>query len=139
MKSFWPFKSVSEKNPASSEQAALRPEYQETGVVFSAISTGWMDAPYSVSELSEQVALLAQLTEEGFAEQDGDALRLPWGSLYQLLVANDYRDSLSILGLPQMEALRPKLESRGGLTDTGFSILLAGWFDSNRRPIQGNA
>lgn len=139
MKIAWPFKSAAEKNSASSGQAALCTEYHETGVVFSAMSAGWMDAPYSVSELSEQVALLAQLTEEGFAEQDGDVLRLPWGSLYQLLATEDYRDSLSILGLPQMEELRPKLESRGGLTDTGFSILLAGWLDSNRRPIQGNA
>lgn len=139
MKIAWPFKSASEKNSVSPMQAALCTEYHEMGVVFSAMPAGWMDAPYSVSEQSEQVALLAQLTEEGFAEQDGDALRLPWGSLYQLLATEDYRDSLSILGLPQMEELRPKLESRGGLTDTGFSILLAGWLDSNRRPIQGNA
>lgn len=139
MKIAWPFKSASEKNSVSPMQATLCTEYHEMGVVFSAMPAGWMDAPYSVSEQSEQVALLAQLTEEGFAEQDGDALRLPWDSLYQLRATEDYRDSLSILGLPQMEELRPKLESRGGLTDTGFSILLAGWLDSNRRPIQGNA
>lgn len=139
MKSFWPFKSSNMESTAPSGQAVLRTEYNEAGIVFSAMPTGWIDAPYSVSELSEQVALLAQLTEEGFAEQAGDALRLPWSSLYQLLATEDYRDSLSILGLPQMEALRPKLESRGGLTDTSFSILLAGWLDSNNSPIQGNA
>jgi len=95
----------------------------------------WQDAPYS---FSEQVALLAQLSEEGFAEQNGDTLRLSWGALYQLLKIDDYQDSLALLGLPPLEVWRPKLESRGGLTDTSFSILLAGWIDSDEKPIQAN-
>lgn len=138
MKIAWPFKSASKNNSTLAERDTLCTEYQATGVVFSALPADWMNAPYRVNALSEQVALLTQLTEEGFAERDGDALRLPWSSLYQLLATDDYRDSLSILGLPQIEALRPKMESRGGLTDIDFSILLAGWVDSNSRPIQGN-
>lgn len=139
MKNIWPFKSSNVGNSAPSGQVALRTEYHEEGVVFSAMSADWLIAPYSHGEQNEWVALLAQLTEEGFADLDGDALRLPWDSLYQLLATEDYQTSISLLGLPQLEAWRPKLESRGGLTDTSFSILLAGWIDSNNSPVPGNA
>jgi len=107
----------------------MKTEYHEAGVVLSVIP----------GEQNEQAALLAQLTEEGFAEPDGDTLRLPWDSLYQLLQSEDYQTSVSVLGLPPLEAWRPKLESRGGLTDTNFSILLGGWIDANNNPINGNA
>lgn len=138
MKNHGPFKSTNANKSVSTVPLALRAEYLEAGVIFSAISTGWLDAPYSFSEQGEQVALLAQLAEEGFAELDGDALRLSWDSLYQLLKTDDYQDSLPLLGLPPLEGWRPKLESRGGLTDTGFSILLAGWIDSDGNPVQSN-
>jgi len=117
----------------------MRTEYDESGVTFSGMASDWMTALYSLGEQNERGALLAQLAEEGFAEPDGDALRLSWDSLYQLLESEDYQASASLLGLPQLEAWRPKLESRGGLTDTKFSILLAGWIDANNRPVQGNA
>lgn len=116
----------------------MRADYDEVGVVFSSAHSGWLDTPYQSGEPSEQAALLVQLAEEGFAEPDGNVLRLPWESLYQLLATDDYRDSLSILALPPLEAWRPKLESRGGLTDSSFSILLSGWLDANNRPVQGN-
>ena len=125
----WPFKSANAGKSAPPGQVALCTEYHEAGVVFSAMPAGWLDAPYRFGEQNEQVALLAQLAEEGFAEPDGDALRLPWDSLYQLLESEDYQASISLLGLPPLEAWRPKLESRSGLTDTSFSILLAGWID----------
>ncbi|MEK6750350.1 MAG: SNF2-related protein [Pseudomonadota bacterium] len=135
----WPFKPASAESSATSRQATLHTEYHETGVVFSVMPADWLNAPYSYSAQSDQMALLAQLAEEGFAEPDGDALCLPWDSLYQLLAIEDYRDSFSLLGLPPLEVWRPKLESRGGLTDAGFSIILAGWVDSNNCPVQGNA
>lgn len=134
----WPFKSANAENSAPSGQVALRAEYHEEGVVFSAVPTGTQDDSYGSGEHYERGALLEQLAEEGFAEPEGDALQLPWDSLYQLLASEDYRDSVSLLGLPPMETWRPKLESRGGLTDAGFSILLAGWVDSNDCPVQGN-
>lgn len=121
------------------KQLALCTEYHEAGIVFSAIPAGWLIASHRHGEQNEKVALLAQLAEEGFAEPDGDALRLPWDALYQLLASDDYQASVSLLSLPPLEAWRPKLESRGGLTDASFSILLAGWIDSNNCPVQGNA
>lgn len=139
MKKLWPLKPATTENPGTSKPVALRTEYCETGFVFSGIPAGWLDAPYNYSGQSEQMALLAQLTEEGYVEPDGDTLRLPWDSLYQLLTIEDYRDSLSLFGLPTLEAWRPKLESRGGLTDNDFSILLAGWIGLNNCPVQGNA
>lgn len=138
MKNHWPLKSANASNPASTVPSAYRTEYHESGVIFSGNHAGWLDSPYSLSEQSEQVAFLAQLSEEGFAERDGDLLRLLWGSLYKLLKMGDYQDSLPLLGLPPLEAWRPKLESRGGLTDTSFTILLAGWIDSDGNPVQGN-
>lgn len=117
----------------------MRVEYDKSGVVFSAMPTDWMITPYNRGEQNERGALLAQLAEEGFAEQVGDALQLPWESVYQLLATEDYQASVFLLGLPPLEVWRPKLESRGGLTDTSFSILLAGWIDANNCVVQGNA
>lgn len=138
MKRAWPFKATTAVNSVPSGQVKLCTKYDETGIVFSAAATEWMESPYSFGEQSEQVALLAQLADEGFAEHDGNTLRLPWKSLYQLLTADDYRNSVSILRFPPMETWCPKLVSWGGLTDPGFLILLAGWLDANNNPVQGN-
>lgn len=117
----------------------MKTDYDEAGVVFSAMPAGWLGAPYRFGEQGEQMALLAQLAEEGFAELAGDSLMLSWDSLYQLFASEVYRASVSLLGLPPLESWRPKLESRGGLTDSSFSILLAGWIDANNCPVRGNA
>lgn len=135
----WPFKSISKENSSSSKQAELHTQYCEAGILFSSLPTRALESPSKVVVQTERMALLEQLEEEGFAELDGDNLRLPWDSLYQLLESEDYQDSIFLLGLPPLEDWRPKLESRGGLTDTSFSILLAGWVDSNNSPVQGNA
>lgn len=135
----WPFKSTNVEKFSPSGQATFRTEYHETGIIFSGMPAGWIETLCKFNELSEQLALLVQLAEEGFAEPYGDGLRLPWDSLYQLLKSEDYQASIFLLGLPQLEDWRPKLESRGGLTDANFSILLAGWIDSNNCPLQGNA
>lgn len=138
MKKLWPFKTENSVNTATSVLQLLRTEYSKVGVVFSATPARWLEIPYNFGPQSERIALLAQLAEEGYAEPDGDALRLNWESLYQLLATEDYRDSISLLGLPPLETWQPRLESRGGLTDSSFTILLAGWIDSNNRPVQVN-
>ena len=138
MKSLWPFNSAHVNKSASAAPLALGVEYNKSGGIFTVPPDFWKGTPNSISGHGEKVALLAQLSEEGFAEQDGDALRLPWGSLYQLLKIDDYKDSLLLLGLPPLEAWRPRLQSRGGLTDSSFSILLAGWIDSDGHPVQSN-
>lgn len=134
----WPFKSGQSEHPVSSMETTLRREYQDAGIIFSGIAENWLLDSNIHGQQSEQMALLAQLIEEGFAESDGDVLRLPWGSLYQLLESEDYKASMPLLNLPTLELWRPKLESRGGLTDNSFSILLAGWIDPSNRPVQGN-
>ena len=134
----WPFKSAQSEHPVSSMETTLRTEYQDAGIIFSGMAESWLLEPNTHGKQSEQMALLAQLAEEGFVEPDGEMLRLPWDSLYQLLAAEDYRDSVSLLDLPALEAWHPKLVSQNGLTDSSFSILLAGWADSNNHPLQGN-
>ncbi len=135
----WPFESTSKENNSSSGHVELQAQYNEAGILFSSLFTRTSETPSRFVGQAERWALLEQLEEEGFAELDGDNLRLPWDSLYQLLKSEDYQASIFLLGLPPLEDWRPKLESRGGLTDTSFSILLAGWIDSNNRPAQGNA
>lgn len=134
----WPFNSANTEKSAHFGQEALRTEYRGAGIVFSATPIGWLEAPYRFGKQGEQVALLAQLAEEGFAEPEDNAVLLSWESLYQLLATEDYRGSLPILGLPPLEKWHPKLGSHAGLTDPDFSILLAGWLDSNNLPVQGN-
>ncbi len=135
----WSFKSEHTGSTALSEQSELRIEYQESGIIFSSNLENWLDTLYGPhGKHGEKIAFLAQLVEGGFTEPDGDALLLSWDSLYQLLATEDYRDSASLLDLPPLEPWRPKLLSQNGLTDSDFSILLAGWIDTNNRPLQGN-
>ncbi|MFA6920936.1 MAG: SNF2-related protein [Gallionella sp.] len=134
----WPFKSTNMVESIPSEKMTLCTKYHDANIVFSAATTDWIDAPHNFGEQRELVGLLAQLAEEGFAEVDGPALKLSWNSLYQLLASDDYRNSISLLRLPMQEGWRPKLDSRGGLTDPDFSILLAGWVDANNSPVPGN-
>ena len=74
------------------------------------------------------LAFLAQLEEEEFASlTDEFALHLSWDTVYRLADSEDHRAGFALLGLPPMQAWRPRLESRGGLGDQDFAILLAGW------------
>ena len=134
----WPFKAEQSEHPNSSMETLLRREYLDEGIFFSEITENGPVESNLHSQQSEQVALLTQLVEEGYAEPDGNGLKLPWDALYQLLESDDYKGSLPLLNLPTLELWRPKLESRGGLTDNNFSILLSGWIDSNNCPAQGN-
>ena len=138
MKIVWPFKSSSKDNNSLSGQVELQAQYCETGIVFSSSFSKLSDTSSGFVMQTERWALLEQLEEEGFAELYGDNLRLPWDSLYQLLKSQDYQASIFLLSLPPLEDWRPKLESRGGLTDNSFSILLAGWIDSKNCPVRGD-
>ena len=126
----WPFKR--KPAPSKTPTAILHKKYGENGVVFPC--SGGLDSPSD-----ERVALLGQLAEEGFAEWIERDLLLPWESLYQLITSETYRDSLQLLGLPFLEAWRPVLKSRNGLTDADFSILLDGWITPDDMPFHGNS
>ena len=139
MKNYWPFKLTNKDNSVPAASPKLCVEYLESCIVFSATPNGSIDKSNDFSGQDERVALLHQLSEEGFVQQDGDALLLPWDLLYQLLKIDDYQSSLPLLGLPPLELWRPRLKSDGGLTDSKFSILLEGWIDSNGKPWQQNA
>ncbi|WP_421376456.1 SNF2-related protein [Paraburkholderia sp. DD10] len=75
-------------------------------------------------------ALVTQLHDEGYAlaSSEGEAL-LPWDSLYNLLEAPTFRESLAQLELPVLCDLVPELESHNSLIDSDFSIRVARWRD----------
>ena len=68
-----------------------------------------------------------QLVELGFAERSDDETVVEWYSLFELLSADDHKDSVGLLGLPEQLDCAPSLTSTGSLTDDGFEIRITGW------------
>ena len=86
----------------------------------------------------ELTLLLHQLEDEGLTEQIAGRIVLHWPEFYRISSSPDHRGSIELLGLPQIEAWRPSLVSRGTLTDVDFSIAIDRWFDPTGRCPTGN-
>ncbi|MBK8762399.1 MAG: DEAD/DEAH box helicase [Sulfuritalea sp.] len=72
-----------------------------------------------------------QLIELGQARRiDGDVL-VEWRSIFELLDAEEHRDSIKLLGLPNQLDCAPSLASAGSLTDERFEIRITGWNSSS--------
>ncbi|MDR3089162.1 MAG: restriction endonuclease [Desulfobulbaceae bacterium] len=72
-------------------------------------------------------AFLDQLVDEGLAQERQDGCIIFWSDLYEALAKEEYADLTKTLKLPPLTTRRPRLESRGALTDTDFAIFLTGW------------
>lgn len=79
-----------------------------------------------------------QLVELGLAAQVDDETLVEWRSVFELLCAEDHKDSVSLLGLPDQLNCAPSLASTGSLTDDSFEIYITGWRALNGGAI-GNA
>src|SRR5262245_22895032 len=98
----------------------------------------WWDSASRFGAFRDAVALLSQLEEEGLAQEEGGRLLLTWDAIYALLRSPDYQDSASLLGLPELIPATPRLASRGGLTDSTFTIAVAGWENlESGQPLKG--
>lgn len=131
----WPFSSLKKD-----EQYRLTCEIRPQGSIYSVVPRidDWIATPSAFGPQAELVSLLSQLEEEGFAQWHDQELMLPWPAFYELACNRDYQDSISLLGLPNIEEWRPVLSSRGSLSDQGFSVILSGWLDPNGRPVHDN-
>lgn len=72
-------------------------------------------------------AYLAQLCDDGYAVESGTGLAIGWDSLYEALDSPGYSDLPQAFSLPPWTGTRPILRSSNSLTDTDFSIAIAGW------------
>ena len=100
--------------------AAAYSRLESDGPVFST-SEG-----YSATEI-----YIDQLVELGYAERlDGEVI-VRWRSIFELRDAEEHRESLGLLGLPEMLKCAPTLTSSGGLTDARFEIAITGWNSSS--------
>jgi Superfamily II DNA/RNA helicases, SNF2 family len=80
--------------------------------------------------------LLQQLADEGFATNDDKgSWSIAWDALYDLQRHDDYASALGVFRLPPVTDVIPCLESRGALTDPGFTIAIGVWCDRNGRTI----
>lgn len=76
-------------------------------------------------------AYLAQLQDDGYAlKKEGDFL-IGWDSLYEAMQSPGYAELPQVLSLPPMTDARPILRSSNSLTDSNFSIAIAGWQDKS--------
>jgi len=95
----------------------------------------WFDKPEAFGPQSELIAYLLQLEEEGFARFEPGTVILPWEAIYQLLDSPEHVGSVLLLGLPAILPIAPNLQSWGGLTDSRFSIAVAGWRHQDGAPL----
>jgi len=77
----------------------------------------------------EASLLLDQLADEDLAIRQDDGFLISWAQIHELVRSRAYASSISLLQLPDPIALVPQLQSSGSLTDTNFSIGVAGWLD----------
>ena len=99
----------------------------------------WLYDSLAHGAQAELASLLAQLEDEGFAQNVGNHVLLPWDEVYRLMSSNPHQESFSLLGLPPVVPWRPILDSQNSLTDADFSIALSGWIDPGGKPLAGNA
>jgi len=86
---------------------------------------------------SELLLLIRQLEEEGYLEAEDDRLVLRWSDFYRLARSEDAQ-SIGLLDLPGIDQWSVSLASRGTLTDSDFSVVIAGWIDPEGRKHAGN-
>lgn len=104
-----------------------QPNFVERGLSYPEDLLGPESGTRTSTELSALGAYLAQLLEEGYAEQSDATVFLPWMQVYQLLRDTQHSDSVHLLGLPGPCPWVPVLESRGTPSDSGFQIAISGW------------
>lgn len=109
------------------ETDAIGPNYvaHELGLSFPLVAEN--DLPSLAGLERQRAAYLLQLVEEGFLRMDTDHLVLPWTQYFALLADSEHANSLPLVGLPPVLALRPQLVSSGSLTDPDFQVLIRGW------------
>jgi Holliday junction resolvase len=108
------------------------------GLAFSADSecADWRAQPFTFGPDAEQVALLAQLEDQGLAQREGESLVVPWPDIYTLLAAPDAAATAALLELPAIEAWKPVLASRNTLTDAQFSVVITGWMTPEGQAVR---
>ena len=99
---------------------------------------GWLDAPSTQGIDSELALYLRQLIDEGFAVQGYDEVLLSWDGYYALTRDPEHSTSITLLRLPPMVAWRPRLISKGTITDSHFAISIESWRDPYGNAPSGN-
>ena len=75
---------------------------------------------------------LAQLIDDGFAQQNISSIYLPWSALFKAMDLNDYEGLIDLLELPSFTSKKMSLKSEGSLSDPQFSISVSGWLSDNQ-------
>ena len=93
------------------------------------IEAPWPLHPEAFGTQAELASYLQQLEDEGFAHLGYSSLAVSWENVYALLMHPEHQASFPLLGLPEPLPITPNLKSSGGLSDTDFAIVIAGWRD----------
>nr|WP_318382399.1 type I Zorya anti-phage system protein ZorD [uncultured Enterobacter sp.] len=72
-------------------------------------------------------AWLEQLADEDYLVDLNDRWLLTWDALYRLLDDDDHASSLTLLGVPDVIALKASLSASGALSDSDFHVYLSDW------------
>lgn len=117
----------------------IQPVFTREGIRFSPRSASvheWLDRPEASAEDPALAALLSQLCDDSLARIENDAAVLDWDAVYRLMDDPDYpQRDVDLLGLPPVVDLRPRLASKGSLTDPNFTVSLAGWCRPDGSPL----
>jgi hypothetical protein len=105
---------------------------QQHGPGVSRWSSRWDDdgivfAPDATAANPELTGYVNQLVDDGFAIQDGEAVRVRWDSFFEAVGSPGYSLLSVACGLPGSTSMQLCLGSRDSLVDASFSIFIAGW------------
>lgn len=102
-------------------------QYDEVGLLYTYQQNAKNDADFYWQSLAE----------EDIAYRIDEQYVLPWEDFFQLKQDPDHTNVIPLLNLPHQSKLYPVLRSEGGLSDSGFKIILDGWRDQNGIKLKG--
>lgn len=95
---------------------------------------------FKTQKHTDVTRFLWQLVDDGFAstmDEDG-IFKILWNDFYQINKLEEYKNSLDLLSIPSIEAWKPALASKSGLTDLDFKIWIDSWKDPEGITVRGN-
>ena len=114
--------------PATRTRNRWTVSYDENGVLYIPDGSGVLDG--DVLE-----AVVAQWADEGYATPNGQDWLMGWDAVYDMLDGQAYQDIAGQAGIPPVVEMAPRLVSRGALSDTDFTIAIAGWHRPDGQPV----
>lgn len=108
--------------------------WDKSGICVAMVSAGGSGVPL---DMGQAQGFLAQLVDDQLAMEVEDCVFIAWDQLYSAMGRPEYTGLSEVLTLPVFTSTTIGLRSNRALTDTDFSIVVAGWRYPNGSTFSG--